>query len=295
MKFHSYKLFLLFAAAIIVGCTPEENPAADGTLDVEIEVPAEISIEQEASAIEFKVLNGKAPKQSDVIILDGPAGKKFCKILSASASAVKVELYTPFKEGQHKVSLQRNLDIKSLGTTRISFIKISDEVLVQPAPGSTIYGKVSCAGEGLEGVVVSDGIQVAVTDRNGVYQLPSDKKHGYVFISVPSGYEPPVDIAFPQFYKYTEKSRSVPERHDFELNAAKNQSSFNLLVLGDIHLARRHNDLEQFPRLADDIKSFISKRPGELFYGVTLGDMVHDQYWIPNNFGFLTCGYLTPM
>ena len=278
--------FLLSMAALSVGCTPEENPGTTDGFDVRLEIPAEVTIAQDATSIEFNVIDGMAPKQTDIIILDGPSGQKFCKILSSSSTRTQVELYKNFKEGQHKVSVQRNLDVKMLGTTRISYAMISD-AQIQPSAGSTIYGKVSCNGKGIENVVVSDGIQVTATDRNGVYQLASEKKNGYVFISVPSGYEPPLDIAFPQFFKYTEKSKSAPERHDFELTAAKDQSSFNLLVLGDIHLARRHDDLNQFPRLADDIKGLVSSHPGELFYGVTLGDMVHDQYWIPNNFGFL--------
>ncbi len=287
MKTLRHLLFMLLTAAVFAGCTPENQPGSEAPgLDVNLEIPAEITLTQGATAIEFNVIDGKNPKQSDIIILDGPAGQKFCKILSSTPAAIKVELYTGFKEGNHKVSVQRNLDIKALGTTKISYAKLADDD-IKPAAGSTIYGKVSCNGEGIEGVVVSDGIQVTATDRNGVYQLVSEKKNGYVFISVPSGYEPPLDITFPQFYKHTEKSKSAPERHDFELTASKNQASFNLLVFGDLHLARRHNDLEQFPRLADDIKSLVSSHPGELFYGVTLGDMVHDQYWIPNNFGFL--------
>lgn len=279
-------LFLLTFTAFIASCTPEEQPGTTDSFDVKLEIPAELTIAQNATSIEFNVLEGKAPKQSDIIILDGPAGQKFCKILSVSSTQIKVELYSGFKEGQHKVSVQRNLDVKSLGTTRISYAKLSDDQ-IQPTAGSTIYGKVSCKGQGIEGVVVSDGIQVTATDRNGVYQLASEKKNGYVFISIPSGYDVPVDISFPQFFKYTEKSKSAPERHDFELTTSRDQTSFNLIVMGDIHLARRHNDLEQFPRMADDINKFVSEHSGEATYGMTLGDMVHDQYWIPNNFGFL--------
>ena len=37
--------------------------------------------------------------------------------------------------------------------------------------------------------MVSDGTEVTVTDDKGIYELKSAKKWGYVFISVPSGYE----------------------------------------------------------------------------------------------------------
>lgn len=287
MKSILHYVFPLLALVFCLSCTPEENPAGDNGFDVRLDIPAEILVEADASSIEFAVLEGKAPKQSDMMILDGPAGQKFCKILSATTSSVKVELYDGLKSGQHKISVQRGLDVKYLGSTKISLKESTDDELVRPGAGSTIYGKVQCNGKGIEGVAVSDGIEVTVTDKNGVYQLVSQKKNGYVFISVPSGYNVPTDTSLPQFYKYTEKSASAPERHDFELTTSRDQTSFNLLVFGDMHLARRHDDLVQFPRFADDINKYISEHQSEVFYAVTLGDMVHDQFWIPNNFGFL--------
>ena len=44
---------------------------------------------------------------------------------------------------------------------------------LQPAFGSTVYGKVMCSGEGVPDVAVSDGFEVVRTDKDGVYQLPS--------------------------------------------------------------------------------------------------------------------------
>ena len=287
MKSILHYVFPLLALVFCLSCTPEENPAGDNGFDVRLDIPAEILVEADASSIEFAVLEGKAPKQSDMMILDGPAGQKFCKILSATTSSVKVELYDGLKSGQHKISVQRGLDVKYLGTTKISLKALDDAELVKPSTGSTIYGKVHCNGKGVEGVVVSDGIEVTVTDKNGVYQLASQKKRGYVFISVPSGYNVPTDSSIPQFYKHTEKSPSSPERLDFELSISRDQTSFNLLVFGDIHLARLHDDLSQFPRFADDINKYISDHQNEVFYAVTLGDMVHDRYWIPNNYGFI--------
>lgn len=60
-----------------------------------------------------------------------------------------------------------------------------------PEAGMTVYGKVLCEGVGVPDVVVSDGCEVVRTDADGVYQMASQKRHGYVFISVPSGYEVP--------------------------------------------------------------------------------------------------------
>ena len=63
----------------------------------------------------------------------------------------------------------------------------------------SIEGSVTCDGKGIAGVAVSDGINVVVTDAKGNYQLQSDKKYGYVFISTPSGYETNLVGNQPQF------------------------------------------------------------------------------------------------
>lgn len=285
MKALSQGILTLCFAVLFAGCSKDVNPSGEGS-DVKLDIPAEMTIKADATTVSFSVIDGLAPKQTDILIMDGPAGQKFCKILSASSSSMTAELYSGIKTGQHKISIQRGLDILPQGTTRIVIASLSDDELVKPNASSTVYGKVSCNGEGIADVVVSDGMTATTTDKNGVYQLTSEKKLGYVFISTPKGYNVPVDIVFPQFYKNTQKSASAVERLDFELTRSKDQTEFSLLVLGDIHLARRHNDLAQFPRFADDIKAYVAANPGELFYGATLGDMVHDQYWISNNFSY---------
>ena len=154
----------------------------------------------------------------------------------------------------------------------------------EPAAGSTIYGKVVAEGKGLAGVVVSDGNLVTVTDDNGVYQLASNKKHGYVFISVPSGYEVNCESVFPSFYKRVSGPTTV-ERVDFELTPV-NQDAFTLLMLGDMHLANINNDRQQFSRFVDDVKEYMQSKPGEKFYGVTLGDMTDNRYWTSEDYFF---------
>lgn len=69
-----------------------------------------------------------------------------------------------------------------------------------------MYGKVSCDGSGIPGVVVSDGYEVTVTGEDGSYALTSAKKHGYVFISIPSGYEVKGKGVQPQFFSYVKKA-----------------------------------------------------------------------------------------
>lgn len=279
------RLLLIFSAlaVFLVGCTPEENPQTGSGFDVRLDIPSEITIEEDAKSIEFGVVEGKAPLKTDLIILDGPAGQKFCKILSVTSAKVTVELYSGAKEGQHKVSVQRGLDVIALGTTKLTF-NVKDDG-VHPEGGSSVYGKVFCGEKGIEGVVVSDGVETAVTDKNGVYQLSSKKKHGYVFVSVPRGYEVPLNVVFPQIHKYLTKSASAAERVDFELKEVQNPDNYTMLICGDIHLANRFNDREQFSHFLEDVKDFVTTNGGNI-YGLTLGDMVWDRYWVDNKYSF---------
>ena len=98
-----YLFLLIISIMALFGCTPEENPSQDQSgFDVELEIPAEIIIEENAKTIGFDIVDGKAPKLNDIILLDGPAGQKFCKIASVSGGTATVELYAGVKEGKHK-------------------------------------------------------------------------------------------------------------------------------------------------------------------------------------------------
>ena len=155
--------------------------------------------------------------------------------------------------------------------------------VVEPTGGSTIYGIVTCEGNGVPGVVVSDGIEVVTTDEYGIYQIPSRKKYRYVWISVPSGYEVPSEGVLPHFWEPLVVGASTPERHDFTLTHT-GSDDFTLYVLGDMHLARRTNDLVQFRAFAEDLNATINATEGKE-YVITLGDMTWDCYWYVNNFG----------
>jgi hypothetical protein len=68
---------------------------------------------------------------------------------------------------------------------------------------------------GIEGVMVSDGLNVVLTDANGAYELPSPTEEmsmeGFsVFVTKPAGYDVPVNEAMvPQFH-YHHKPKGTP-------------------------------------------------------------------------------------
>ena len=139
----------------------------------------------------------------------------------------------------------------------------------------------------IEGVVVSDGVITTTTDAKGVYQLKSSKQLGYVFISVPSGYECSVSGVFPDHYRalQTVSNITVPENQSWTLTKA-DQSNYKLIFLGDMHVASRtaNNDIGQFKKVAADINKYAKSLPGKV-YGITLGDMTWDLYWYDRKYG----------
>lgn len=151
--------------------------------------------------------------------------------------------------------------------------------------GMMLKGWVFSDGVGIPDVVVSDGYEVTVTDENGVYYLPSEKKNQYVFVSVPGNYEVPSIGKSPQFFKRLKEGKNVVERHDFELTAVDNNKHV-VLTMADIHLANRIDDIAQFETMLVDINNVITayKRSGTKVYALTLGDLSWDTYWYSNKF-----------
>lgn len=153
-----------------------------------------------------------------------------------------------------------------------------------PDAGTTVYGVVSTADGPVPGVVVSDGVEVTVTNEQGIYQLQSDKEWGYVFISVPAGYEVPAEGVLPQFYKMMKGDASTAERVDFSLTAVDGQDDYKVLVLGDMHLANRTGDLKQFMEFTSDLNAYRALHQQEKMYAIALGDMTWDLYWYSNSY-----------
>ena len=186
--------------------------------------------------------------------------------------------------GQYTVFVQNKGTHYYLGVSNVTVICKGDG---DPSEGANIVGVVSCNGEGVPGVVVSDGKEVVVTDMDGAYYIKSDKKYQYVFISIPSGYEVSSKGVLPQFYATVSDDPETVEHRDFTLTRTDNDN-FTLFVLGDIHVANRpsaNNDMNQMAEFAQDLNATISSTPGKK-YMLTVGDMTWDYYWYSRNFGF---------
>ena len=162
---------------------------------------------------------------------------------------------------------------------------------------ATVRGRVVCDGQGIEGVVVTDGISATRTSQNGTYKLKISNAHShFVYISVPSGYEVPSVRGFmPNFYHSLSDNK---REYNFSLKAV-DQSKYHLIVSADIHVRNRcmtkEEPLREMPlsnpvgeldsttfarTYMATLRDYVAKLPsGVKVYGLNLGDMSNESHW----------------
>lgn len=284
----NYKfIWVLVLSVLLLGttnsCSSEKPEPETNTFDVDFVLPAGIDAQSEG-IVTFVVNDGKAPETTDVMLFTESDGiSRQCSIVESNSSSFSIKLAKGIVDGDYSVVLKRDTRRKACGSTHISIVKKID---FTPDAATTVWGVVSCGDEGIAGVVVSDGVLTTVTDSRGIYQLQSDKKLGYVFISVPSGYEVPLKGVLPQFHSYLREDAGKVERADFDLTKVSGQDKYTLFFLGDMHLANRTGDKSQFKVFTNDFNRYRDRHKTEKMYGVTLGDMTWDLYWYSRGYEF---------
>lgn len=277
-------LLLAFTVIFLFIACDDKNKETDDNFDVQFELPTLVDIAK-GGEYTFMVKEGKSPQANDSFILESDAGISFtCPIIKVSPESFTIDLAEECTTGYYQVFLKRDSRKRKFGKI---YINIVEDIGFIPDEGTTVYGIVTTSeGDGIENVIVSDGKEVTVTNKKGIYQIKSAKKLGYVFISIPSGYEVSSKGVLPQFYYPLKGAPSVAERVDFTLKKVNDQNTYKVFMLGDMHLANRTNDNKQFSEFTSDLTSYMASHRGEKMYAIALGDMTWDLYWYSNNYYF---------
>ncbi len=284
--------WILFCVPLLVGnvcvmssCNEETRyTALQTSIPVQgVSLPASVAVAPGGTL----TLDGSGVEVTDFLRIEGVGaseGSYELQVTDVAEATFSVVLPDEFRAGTYALTLVRGAQSLPLGQTdiRVEYA----QVVVPDKEGMTVKGRVTCEGRGVAGVVVSDGFEVTQTDDDGIYYLPSEKANGYVFISVPGGYE--ADIATgnqPQFFRRLTASATMSEQQDFVLHAVDN-TRHKLFVMADFHLADRTNDLVQYDDFLNDVNSQIAAESldGARVYGVTLGDLSWDLYWYSRSF-----------
>lgn len=291
----THRIFLLIFLVFFVSVTslsckkssssdeiPNPPTQTDNLQILEISIPVIFNVQKE---VDIQIV-GKGYQPGDVILissLDNPSTTITLSITSIQDNHASVRLPNNFLDGRYTITVKRGEKMQTLGTTRFNSVLRTN---IPDQDGKTVKGVIHVNGTGLANVVVSDGFDVTTTDQNGVYYLSSDKRTGYVFVSVPGNHEVSSNNSLPQFYKYVHGNPNLTEIIDFELTPTNNENHV-VLSLADMHLANRNNDLTQFQNgFIADINNLITtyKAAGKKVYGLTLGDLTWETYWYSNSF-----------
>ena len=141
-----------------------------------------------------------------------------------------------------------------------------------------LTGRITAEGKGVSGVAVSDGFEVVLTDEEGRYALQSNKKNGYVFFSLPRGYEPEYRQGFLPAVWASLQSEDVlvNEEHHFSLVKQSHPDRYVMILGADTHLADRSDDLEQFCDFTDALRREVDRAKGRKVYSMLLCDLSWD-------------------
>ena len=137
------------------------------------------------------------------------------------------------------------------------------------------------SGKPLEGIPVTDGYTYVLTDANGVYQIVGSRYARKAYLSIPSGYEVPLDekTHLPAFFSTGTIIRDKQNRYDFTLTPLSSpEDKFTLVMIGDPQCksdAQVHRYVtETIPSIQEALSTHASQYPNP--YAITLGDITFD-------------------
>ena len=132
-------------------------------------------------------LQGRGFEAGDLLSLRSQDVRVDMPVDDVTDKTARVVIPSELVRGTYEVYMVRGAAEQYVTTVRI-LLTIDQEV--PDKEGCNLKGIVYCGERGVAGVRVSDGVETTVTDENGYYWLASLKSLGYVFITLPSGYEP---------------------------------------------------------------------------------------------------------
>ncbi|NDJ59682.1 MAG: hypothetical protein GYB67_01075 [Chloroflexi bacterium] len=139
---------------------------------------------------------------------------------------------------------------------------------------------------GIEGVMVTNGIQVVLTNAEGVYELPV-RDEMVVVVTKPNNYDVPYNENlvpqnyyihqpngspdFIQTYAGIEPTGDLPESVDFPLYATEVVNDFSFLVYGDTQVAN-----QQELGYMREVMAELYDTGDEFAFGIAVGDLLDD-------------------
>lgn len=184
------------------------------------------------------------------------------------------------------MSQKRRTFLKSLGLASLGLgfnwnlkAKPVTEIQVTDLSVVKLSGKVHSQGKGIAGVAVTDGLNVTLTDSKGNYTLQSNGAAGFVYISIPKGYEFTHEKGIARFYKKI-AAQNGKFTADFALQKLSiDDTKHAFVVWADPQIQSKKDATLLKTQSAPDTQQLINSYGKEtLFHGIGCGDLVWDKF-----------------
>lgn len=191
------------------------------------------------------------------------SGKKMTLKWSPS-TIVKPGVVREFKTITYKAGVSCSLE---------PFVGEKEELIIRY---KTIYGHVKDnSGKPIANVPVSDGFTIVTTDANGYYSLNVSTDTYYIYITIPSEYEVPInEVGQACFWK---RYPSSTQQYDFTLTplAGGKEKRFALFTFGDPQVSGEASLNRFYNEAVPGIKAHYDELSQTTpCYGITLGDII---------------------
>ena len=186
------------------------------------------------------------------------------------------------------MSTRRNF-IKSIGISTAAYLVLGDDAVGQVNPTKNtapiggfypirVKGKVSAAGKGISGVVISDGRVVVQTNGAGEYEFISASDREFVFVSQPSGFEiKKLPNGSSSIFKLLNKS-TQDQVLNFELQpTVAADENHHFLLLSDTQIQNEYEANQLLTVSVPDVVKTIQSLNDPNAFGIGCGDLVYDK------------------
>ena len=157
----------------------------------------------------------------------------------------------------------------------LSILLILPSYLSAGDPPTIVKGTVTDEDGVLSNVVVTDGYQCVVTDKDGSFRLTPHQDASFIYISTPAGFLPEEKMNVPQFFKRIEKDKK--HRYDFFLKKNPCDDEKHLLLVHADPQFFKEDNFDRYQRVVDDMLYLKESYPEWDILGVDCGDLVGDK------------------
>jgi hypothetical protein len=149
---------------------------------------------------------------------------------------------------------------------------------IHPATPVRVRGRVQAAGRGLAGVRVTDGLNVVRTGNDGRFELLTDTRRAFVYLSLPAGYTLPVNpTGTVRFYEpiRPDARGEMSVRFDLvPLRASDERHAF--LVLADPQTQNAYEMGLLHAETVPSVQATLRTLGDQHIFGLTCGDIMFD-------------------